>query len=264
MKTLCVLARVAVAASASVAALGAALAQSGEVNVYTYREGKLIQPLFDAFTKASGVKVNVTALFTTAQVELITEAVSDGAPSYISVFAGRIADAGIDPVPIMARAVDIMVEPEYKERPFVGAGLRMQVSLEPAWLEPVWQMFVGVQSPLTTEENIRLLTKAGQLDMKIGSSEKVDRIFQMGAMGLKFTHMPTPPRALPNVTGLVYFQVSRDSEEWENVRKSLTLAIRLNELKIAGNIQGQRILTIQRADGQSTTMEFTLYVVKGA
>lgn len=57
-----------------------------------------------------GVKVNVTALFTTAQVELITQAVKDGAPSYISVFAGRIADAGIDPVPIMARAVDIMVE----------------------------------------------------------------------------------------------------------------------------------------------------------
>jgi transaldolase len=56
-----------------------------------------------------GVKVNVTALFTTAQVELITAAVKDGAPSYISVFAGRIADAGIDPVPIMARSVDIMV-----------------------------------------------------------------------------------------------------------------------------------------------------------
>jgi transaldolase len=58
----------------------------------------------------SGVKVNVTALFTTAQVELITEAVKDGAPSYISVFAGRIADAGVDPMPIMARSVDIMVD----------------------------------------------------------------------------------------------------------------------------------------------------------
>lgn len=58
----------------------------------------------------SGVKVNVTAVFTTSQVELLTEAVKDGAPSYISVFAGRIADAGIDPVPLMARAVDIMVD----------------------------------------------------------------------------------------------------------------------------------------------------------
>lgn len=63
----------------------------------------------------SGVKVNVTALFTTAQVELITEAVKDGAPSYLSVFAGRIADAGIDPVPIMARAVDIMVDAPLSE-----------------------------------------------------------------------------------------------------------------------------------------------------
>jgi transaldolase len=58
----------------------------------------------------SGVKVNVTAVFTTAQVELVTAAVKDGAPSYVSVFAGRIADAGIDPLPIMARAVDILVE----------------------------------------------------------------------------------------------------------------------------------------------------------
>jgi transaldolase len=55
-----------------------------------------------------GVQVNVTALFTTAQVELITEAVRNGAPSYVSVFAGRIADAGVDPVPIMARSVDIL------------------------------------------------------------------------------------------------------------------------------------------------------------
>jgi transaldolase len=55
-----------------------------------------------------GVQVNVTALFTPAQVELIAGAVANGAPSCISVFAGRIADAGVDPVPIMARAVEII------------------------------------------------------------------------------------------------------------------------------------------------------------
>jgi transaldolase len=57
-----------------------------------------------------GIKVNVTALFTPAQVELIAAAVKDGAPSCISVFAGRIADAGVDPVPIMARSVQIMAD----------------------------------------------------------------------------------------------------------------------------------------------------------
>lgn len=71
--------------------------------------GESMAPLVRELSE-SGVQVNVTALFTTAQVELITEAVRDGAPSYISVFAGRIADAGVDPVPVMRRAVDIMVD----------------------------------------------------------------------------------------------------------------------------------------------------------
>jgi type VI secretion system protein ImpJ len=152
-------------------------------------------------------------------------------------------------------------EPDYKSRPFEGAGRRMQVALEPAWLETQWQMFVGVKTPVKPEECVVMLTK-GQLDMKIGSSEKVDRIFQMGAAGLKFTHQPTPPRALPSIAGMNYFQVSRDGDEWQNVRQTLTLAIRLNELKIAGNIEKQRTLTIMKSDGQTTTMEFTLFVLK--
>ena len=71
--------------------------------------GESMAPLVRELSEA-GVKINVTAVFTTAQVELLTEAVRDGAPSYISVFAGRIADAGIDPMPIMKRSVEIMVQ----------------------------------------------------------------------------------------------------------------------------------------------------------
>ena len=89
------------------------IASWGE-NVYvkipvTTTSGESMAPLVRELSE-DGVKVNVTALFTTAQVELITAAVKDGAPSYISVFAGRIADAGIDPMPIMAKAVDIMLD----------------------------------------------------------------------------------------------------------------------------------------------------------
>jgi transaldolase len=57
-----------------------------------------------------GIKVNITALFTPRQVAEITGAVAGGAPSYLSVFAGRIADAGVDPVPIMREALEIMAE----------------------------------------------------------------------------------------------------------------------------------------------------------
>jgi hypothetical protein len=50
-------------------------------------------------------------------------------------------------------------------------------------------------------------------------------------------------------------------EEWQNVQKSLTLAIRLNENYIAGNIQGQRVLTIKTSNNQTITLQFMLYVV---
>jgi transaldolase len=83
-------------------------------NVYvkipvTTTAGESMVPLVNELSE-SGVKVNVTALFTTAQVELVTAAVRDGAPAFLSVFAGRIADAGIDPLPIIARSVDLMVD----------------------------------------------------------------------------------------------------------------------------------------------------------
>jgi len=52
-----------------------------------------------------GVKVNVTAILTLEQVGAVVEALADGVPSNVSVFAGRIADTGVDPAPIMAEAV---------------------------------------------------------------------------------------------------------------------------------------------------------------
>ncbi|MCI0459063.1 MAG: type VI secretion system baseplate subunit TssK [Gemmataceae bacterium] len=150
----------------------------------------------------------------------------------------------------------------YKERPFEGQGLRMQVVLEPEWLEPAWEMFVGVESPLAAEECVRLLTRGGQLDMKIGSTERVDDIFMAGTSGLKFTHSQLPPRALPARGGLIFFQVSRESQlqEWQHVQRSRTLAIRLNQNRVVGTIQGQRTLTI-KTTGQPTTMSFTLFLV---
>jgi transaldolase len=57
---------------------------------------------------ADGVKVNVTAMMTIAQLENVLEAMQGCAPSYVSLFAGRIADTGIDPIPIIAKAVDMV------------------------------------------------------------------------------------------------------------------------------------------------------------
>jgi transaldolase len=57
-----------------------------------------------------GIKVNVTAIMALDQVREVAAAVRGGAPSCVSVFAGRIADTGRDPVPIMIDALDLLKE----------------------------------------------------------------------------------------------------------------------------------------------------------
>lgn len=64
-------------------------------------------PLIERLSKA-GVQVNVTALLTLEQVRRVTESLAPQTAAIISVFAGRIADTGRDPVPLMAEAVKIM------------------------------------------------------------------------------------------------------------------------------------------------------------
>ncbi len=90
----------------------ARLISSWGANVYvkipitnTRRESSC--PLIHKLSHA-GIKVNVTALLALEQVREAACALEGGAPSNISVFAGRVADTGIDPVPLMAEAVRIL------------------------------------------------------------------------------------------------------------------------------------------------------------
>ena len=59
-----------------------------------------------------GIKVNVTAVFSTRQVSEVLKSLNEEVPSYISVFAGRIADTGVDPMPIMKEAVSMIASNE--------------------------------------------------------------------------------------------------------------------------------------------------------
>jgi transaldolase len=67
------------------------------------RSGRVISSLAE-----QGVKLNVTALMTAAQVEWVTECLESGPSSFLSVFAGRIADTGRDPIPIMKECLQIL------------------------------------------------------------------------------------------------------------------------------------------------------------
>lgn len=90
---------------------GLEIASWGE-NVYvkipiTNSTGRSMSDVVD-FLVNKGVKVNVTALLTIEQVETVVSWLDPDVPSYISVFAGRIADTGRDPIEIMSQSLELM------------------------------------------------------------------------------------------------------------------------------------------------------------
>ena len=156
--------------------------------------------------------------------------------------------------------LSIVPEPDYQERPFQGHGLRMQVSLERPWLDQSAEMYIGVQSPMEPEACVDLMR---QLDMKVGSSERVETIYRMGDVGLRFAHVPASllPQSLPRPQGLTYFQINREQQkaDWQFAEKSLSLAIRFNEKLIVGSIDRQEVVTLRLTS--EMPFRFTLFVL---
>lgn len=81
-------------------------------NVYikipvTNTKGESTTPLVRKLSH-DGLKLNVTAILTLDQVKTVAQVLSPGTPSIVSVFAGRIADTGVDPTPIMREAAKIL------------------------------------------------------------------------------------------------------------------------------------------------------------
>jgi transaldolase len=83
-------------------------------NVYvkipiTNTSGESSIPLIQQLT-GDGVKLNITALLTPTQVKSVAAALNPNVPAIVSVFAGRIADTGVDPLPIMKKSLEILLD----------------------------------------------------------------------------------------------------------------------------------------------------------
>jgi len=73
----------------------------------TNTQGESCIPIIGELS-AEGVQLNVTAVFTLGQVQGVANALHAETPAIVSVFAGRVADTGIDPLPLMASAVEVL------------------------------------------------------------------------------------------------------------------------------------------------------------
>ncbi len=118
-------------AAASLVALPVAASAQGDVNVYSYREGKLIQPLLDAFTKDTGIKVNVVSASSGLEQRIKTEGANSPADVLLTVDIGRLEDAvqaGITQ-PIKSDVLEKVVLPQYRdpEGHWYGISMRARV-----------------------------------------------------------------------------------------------------------------------------------------
>jgi iron(III) transport system substrate-binding protein len=109
-------------------AVSAASADNGEVNVYTYRETKLIQPLFDAFTKDTGIKVNVVSASSGLEQRIKAEGANSPADVLLTVDIGRIDEAvqaGVTQ-PIKSEVIEKVVPVQYRDPDGHWAGISMR------------------------------------------------------------------------------------------------------------------------------------------
>ncbi|EKS35191.1 Fe(3+) ABC transporter substrate-binding protein [Afipia clevelandensis] len=118
----------AASAIASVMTMSSTAFAQGDVNVYTYRETKLVQPLFDAFTKDTGIKVNVVSASSGLEQRIKAEGANSPADVLLTVDVGRIAEAvnaGVTQ-PIKSETLDKVVPAQYRDPDGHWAGISMR------------------------------------------------------------------------------------------------------------------------------------------
>jgi len=122
------------------------------------------------------VQLNVTAIMTMAQVRDVSLALENHAPSNVSVFAGRIADTGVDPVPMMAASVAMCAA--YPKQELIWASPRELLNIFQADA-------IGCQIITVTPDVLKKLSLVGK-DLTIYSLETV-KMFSTDAAAAGFT-----------------------------------------------------------------------------
>lgn len=140
------------------------LAQTGEVNLYTYREGKLIQPLLDAFTKDTGIKVNVVSASSGLEQRIKTEGANSPADLLLTVDISRVQDAIAAEItqPIKSAVLDEIVAPQYRDPAGHWYGVSMRARVVYASKERVQQTAITYEELADPKWKGKICIRSGQ------------------------------------------------------------------------------------------------------
>ncbi|MGB3865820.1 MAG: extracellular solute-binding protein [Xanthobacteraceae bacterium] len=142
----------------------AAVADSGEVNVYTYRETKLIQPLFAAFTADTGIKVNIVSASSGLEQRIKAEGANSPADVMLTVDIGRIDEAvqaGVTQ-PIKSEVIDRIVPEQYRDSDGHWAGISMRARVIYASKERVKEQAITYEDLADPKWKGKICIRSGQ------------------------------------------------------------------------------------------------------
>ncbi|KAA0074039.1 Fe(3+) ABC transporter substrate-binding protein [Tardiphaga sp. P9-11] len=147
------------------AALGAsALHAAEEVNVYTYRETKLVAPIFEAFTKDTGVKVNVISASSGLEQRMKAEGANSPADVLLTVDIGRIDEAvqaGVTQ-PMKSEVIEKVVPAQYRDPDGHWAGISMRARVVYASKDRVKQDAITYEELADPKWKGKICIRSGQ------------------------------------------------------------------------------------------------------
>lgn len=141
-----------------------AAADAGAVNVYTYREAKLVQPLFEAFTADTGIKVNVVSASSGLEQRIKAEGANSPADVLLTVDIGRIDEAVQTGVtqPIQSDIVNKIVPEQYRDPNGHWAGISMRARVIYASKERVAQQTITYDELADPKWKGKICIRSGQ------------------------------------------------------------------------------------------------------
>ena len=155
----------AAASAVAFVALGApALRAAEEVNVYTYRETRLVQPIFEAYTKDTGVKVNVISASSGLEQRIKAEGSNSPADVLLTVDIGRIDDAvqaGVTQT-ITSETIDKIVPAQYRDPARQWAGISMRARVIYASKDRVTQSAITYEELADPKWKGKICIRSGQ------------------------------------------------------------------------------------------------------
>lgn len=152
------------AAAASLAAFAVAPAQANEVNLYTYREAKLIQPVLDAFTKDTGIKVNVVSASSGLEQRIKTEGANSPADVLLTVDISRIQDAVLAEVtqPVKSSVIDQEIPAQFRDPAGHWFGVSMRARVVYASKDRVKQAAISYEELADPKWKGKICIRSGQ------------------------------------------------------------------------------------------------------